>query len=822
MSFAIYDLNEDLRKLLTLENFLNGLTSIDFIEELSKDHFFKAAEVKNLDNLDPKPFIRTFESTLRHLKQLADDANEQKERAVRDVEEFELSHSKNVLKLSSEVAEAVSKFDALDNSILTISDRMDPLNQTLNKISNSRDRSTDTIFLTRAYHGFYTKEQYDPLESMRVSKDPELKMKCAKTVKSLLILARKIEQRMSNIPKVAKCVNSIQKYGEVMEQALVDRFEIASEDNDFDEMSVIVDILFEFNGGSSVVLAFMNKSDLFFNDTLEDGDDQAYSLLEDEQIWERLADKNSKVFDIFHGEVTEDLLNKLKVSVKGQARIIQQVFKQLTPVLKVMIQRLYAQTLQNKTLTLLLFSQRAGNLAHLRVLNALYVLIGEFTSDVKDFFVTNDLDETNEIGLVLDQCYNDLFIDYLSDNRSFQLEKESLENVIFEIAQDFISKNERALARKDLENRLQEIENETANLDMSSVGNTQLPQEKKIFFVDKRRLNKFKDFVKVKIPEKLSINGEREDYIPQEQKFLSLTDVSTVLRMAIESMSRVLELSPLHALDCALEILEILIFDLGGLYVGGALEVAYDNAKQEQANALASTEPQFAYIKVFKLTQEVLVVLSSCVQKIILPCTVNNRPVRNRIISLTNNFVLRCETSLNLIMEAIVETTNDRLVYLLQKQKKKDFLWDSIDDVADYTEVCESISDYLIQIQSLLKKQFSDANYTKVLIKFGIMTLNLLMDHFKNFSVNSTGGIVLTQDVIRYQSVIDSWEIPELSEKFQILREVSNLFTVQPNLINSLITEGHLASLKIATVKQYISKRTDLSPSYMERFFGRK
>ena len=56
----------------------------------------------------------------------------------------------------------------------------------------------------------------------------------------------------------------------------------------------------------------------------------------------------------------------------------------------------------------------------------------------------------------------------------------------------------------------------------------------------------------------------------------------------------------------------------------------------------------------------------------------------------------------------------------------------------------------------------------------------------------------------------------------QLLREISNLFTVQPNPINSLTVEGHLAGLKISTVRQYISRRTDFSPSYMERFFGRK
>ena len=100
--------------------------------------------------------------------------------------------------------------------------------------------------------------------------------------------------------------------------------------------------------------------------------------------------------------------------------------------------------------------------------------------------------------------------------------------------------------------------------------------------------------------------------------------------------------------------------------------------------------------------------------------------------------------------------------------------------------------------------------------------LNQLLEHYKKFVVNSTGGIILTKDVIRFQSVIDEWQISELSEHFLLLKEIGNLFTVHPNLINSLVTEGQLANLKPYAIRQYISKRTDFNPSYLEKFFNFK
>lgn len=817
MSFAIYDLDEDIRGLLQLDNFLNGRTTTEFVEELSKDHIKKGAEVNNLNYLDPKPYIRTFESTLRHLKQLAEEASRQREAATKEVEDYELSHSRSVLELSSQVKSIVSNFNILDDEISSIAKKIDPLNQALNKITNSRERSIEAIFMIRTYHGFYTKEKYEPLEKLRKASLMDQKMKCATTVRNLIKLAKKISALTGGLPKVEKCVITIQKFGEVMENTLLERFEVASESEDYEEMGRIAKLLFEFNGGSSVVLAFINASDLFMED--ETGTEGFISIIENEELWKKLDDPREQVLDLFKDETTEHRLKSLKVSIKFQSRIMQTVFEKPMPVLKLLMQRIYAQIVLSKVSTLLLFSLQIGPLAHVRVLHDLYILVSDFTKDMKDFFVTNEFDENNEISSTLDQCFGDLFIDTLSDNSYFTLEKDLLENVIFGVAHPFNTANERALARKELENKLHELDNASSSLNMTAIGTQNGASERQRFnFVDSRRVRKFKDFMK----SRLDLLGNKAEAPLPDQEVPSIPQTQLVLTLAMEITARVLELSPQKSAEFALEILEILVLDFGGLYIAGGLEVAYDMALQEKANASLAQSPDFSYLRVFNITSEILHLLSSCIKNILLPCTVNNPPVRSRMISLTNNFIKRCETSLNLALECVMGLVTDRISHLLLTQKKKDFLCDTIDSNQDYTETCEAISDFLIHTQGIFKVYLSNDNYLNALIKVGMITLNLLLDHYKKFLVNTTGSIVLTQDVIRYQMVIDSWEVPELSDEFQLLREISNLFTVQPNLINSLIVEGHLAGLKISTVRQYISKRVDFSPSYIERFFGRK
>lgn len=156
-SFSIYDLNPEIKKLLNADNFLNGLSVNDFVEEISKDHILKGAEVNKKAYLDPKPYIRSFESTIRELNRLSADANDQRIRGEKQVDTYELKHSQNVLELSNLIDKTTDKFNHLDIKISDVSRKINPLGVTLNKISTSRDKSRETIFLIRAYHGFYTK-----------------------------------------------------------------------------------------------------------------------------------------------------------------------------------------------------------------------------------------------------------------------------------------------------------------------------------------------------------------------------------------------------------------------------------------------------------------------------------------------------------------------------------------------------------------------------------------------------------------------------------------------------------------------------------------
>ena len=788
MSFSIYELDENIKKLLTVDDFLCGKSVNEFIEEISKDHFLKGAEVNNKAYLDPKPYIRTFESTLRELKQLQIDANDERVKNERLVDSYELKHSENVLELNNEIDQATDKFDLLDNQILDVSTKINPLGNTLSKITNSRDRSLETIFLIRAYHGFFTKEQYLPLETLRTSRSMEDKLKCAKTVRNLINLSKKVAEE--KLPKSMKCITTIEQFGDAMEKELLRKFEIASEDEndiDFEMMNEIAQILFEYNEGINVIQTFVIKNDIVLQE-------EEQTL--DETEWRLLSDPNNGNFKLD----VQETFDNLKFEIKSRARISRKVFADPIPVIKIFIQRIYAQIIRNKVTVLLQKSLTVSFLAHVRVLHSLSTIVGDFTSEIKDFLTTEEFDKDQDLAAILDQSYSDLFIEYTGDNVYFSREKKNLEEVVYGIVHQFNTANESVITNRSLAIRLENMDNVEYT--------TQKPENDRFSFASERkRMNQFKEYVTAKLKERSGSRSSEPELIINEFKLLDVAHVETVLKSVIESVARLELVSNSKAPECALEILEILIIDFGKLYIGGGLEVVYDESKRNTS---------LDYLSSFSTISELLFLMSSCIKRIILPIARNTPSIKTRMSNLVNGFVAQCETSLNVILKDTLEQFKNKLQALLSKQKKKDF---NCSNIEEDTEACELVSNFLVEAHANILKAMNGANLEKILIKIGMEVLHQLLEHYKKFTVNSIGGIVLTKDVLRYQSVIDEWNIPELSEQFQILKEIGNLFTVQADLVNSLVTEGQLAQMKPYNVRQYISKRDDFNPSYADKFF---
>jgi hypothetical protein len=80
-----------------------------------------------------------------------------------------------------------------------------------------------------------------------------------------------------------------------------------------------------------------------------------------------------------------------------------------------------------------------------------------------------------------------------------------------------------------------------------------------------------------------------------------------------------------------------------------------------------------------------------------------------------------------------------------------------------------------------------------------------------------TMNLPLSRDLAAYQDVVKSFGIPELNDRFDMLRQLGNSFIVQPDVLRSYLTEAHLGKVDARLLRPYLAQRSDYA-SFSRRF----
>lgn len=737
---------------------------------------------------------------------MSTEAASRQSQLEKEVSKYELDHSRNVLSLTSRTESVNSQFKHLDDQISNVNSIITPLSESLTKTINAKERSIATISLVRIYNEFYQTGSSRELDSL-MNGSIINKRKCAATVAQLLSLSQKLIS--DDLQRSTKCHELIQKYSELMENNLLEGFNIEYRANNLSKMKDIANILTDFNGGVAVIKNFVNQHTFFLNAT--DEDDKFMEKIEKEGIWEKLSDPlNHQVLtDLF----TLEIFKEIEDVIQNETVVIVEVFREPVSVLQVFVQRIFAQQIQTKIEQLLKNSYATSTLAYLRALNALYITTGNFTKNLKNFFQASLKGDARleELNIILDQSFSDLFTSHLVDSKYFDLEKKTLESIFYTVTSKYEQLNESKIQNKltarlhNASASLESNEYETLNR-RSKVG-----QFKSFMRSHLERSSSFKDKRASDPSLENGLHQQKEDSFSK----LDFEHTDNLLKSTVESLSRIIELTPLKMAEHGLEILEILLIGCGKSYVDLALEVSFSELHHQD---FRYDYLDFSYLRNVSASSEILYLVSTCIRTIILPLANNSPQVKQRMINLTNGYIARVELSINVIVKDTIGLGCDKVTNALSKQKKKDFL-PKVGELIDAdTVACEQLSTFLTEAYEQISQYLNGGNLEKILHELGMFTFNQLFEHFKMFQINSTGGIVATKDIISYQTSIEQWKIPELTIKFQLLREIANLFTVQPELLNSLTKEGQLATVKPYVIRQFIMKRSDYSSnSYVDR-----
>lgn len=119
------------------------------------------------------------------------------------------------------------------------------------------------------------------------------------------------------------------------------------------------------------------------------------------------------------------------------------------------------------------------------------------------------------------------------------------------------------------------------------------------------------------------------------------------------------------------------------------------------------------------------------------------------------------------------------------------------------------------------------------------MPASLLLDHLKRFPISATGGLMLTKcalsssrsfppkkltprvfdrDLAMYQDTISTFSLAPLNDRFEMLRQLGNIFIIQPEILKSYLTESYLARIENRLLRPFVMQRTDFG-EFSRRFW---
>jgi hypothetical protein len=286
-----------------------------------------------------------------------------------------------------------------------------------------------------------------------------------------------------------------------------------------------------------------------------------------------------------------------------------------------------------------------------------------------------------------------------------------------------------------------------------------------------------------------------------------------LLKIHSESIIRCNELSLINELPHNInELFDILIDYLGNNYIEVALDVEIDNISAFDAKS----EPNFDHLSTFKLANNFIHLLQEHFQNSIFPFIETYPTVHRQIVESKNEFISKMEQKLNIILQKQINCISNWLGVLLQKQKKYDFRpkRDSMvsSSLCANTVACTSCVEFLEKVyRNMSKYLYKSTNFQSFIVEVGIIFFEMLLEHYKKYIINSTGALILTKDIAAYRRLIEDWDSVQLAERYDLLVQLGNLFVIEPENIDSLVSEGYLAKIEPYLLKPYLMVRSDWS-----------
>ncbi|KAL8834739.1 MAG: hypothetical protein Q9170_003616 [Blastenia crenularia] len=818
----------------TLETFSNSDFIVkEFVETLSESAVppnRRSGPASQANAFDPKPFIRTFEHALNRMADLSGDLEHRGNELSAAVRRAEAQHATTLQSADQKLEQIRHSFNSLDTSLKEADtdsvSAVVKIGQRLEELDRQRIRAQDARFLIQCWMEVSQRGEFFLLEDLRRQGGGDGKVRCASIARQLIKISQRLDpenwKQTNGLSKHANGINGaqgagersrpryntrelIEKFSETLEKDLLKSFDEFYRRENFDGMHECAKVLYDFNGGASVIGAFVNQHQ-FFIDRSQLITEEAVG---DTEGWERLADPDAEPPGV--DPRLQSLIDEVKIVVQEESSIIKRAFPYAEQVMVKFLQRIFQQSIQQRLELLLEKANTISSLAFLRSLQASRSALSTLIDDLK----MHGLIETPEplspqVTLILDQQFDDLFVPYFAGSSYIERERRSLEELYSSLLFKFTIFHSRrrkapttfmkSLAKSGSEMLASARDAYVERLDSSDLA----PAQKAMLL----RVAGLKDAENAK--------AQTEIEVSDEDGILSTATAKRMLKWLAEAIGRGLELNGGNETAKDVSVLhQILITNMGEIYLVTALDAANDLAVSQEN--ITKNEPDLSYIMTLKPAITIMHLLSTFIHTVLLPLASPNVAIRKSLSRSTDQTIDSLETKVNSIMQHSIDVILNWTSKLLSTQKKTDFR--PRDDPASgpnylellQTPTCRSVYTFLSRLHPLFFAAITPGqNLTSFFLELAFGFRTLLFQHFQRFQVNAAGGIMVTKDLTKYIELLRSWELgEEFGASVEALTEIGHIFVVGPEALRERV-RGKAGRWDRGDLRAFVMRREDV------------
>uniref|UniRef100_A0AC35FQM4 Exocyst complex component 5 n=1 Tax=Panagrolaimus sp. PS1159 TaxID=55785 RepID=A0AC35FQM4_9BILA len=182
---------------------------------------------------------------------------------------------------------------------------------------------------------------------------------------------------------------------------------------------------------------------------------------------------------------------------------------------------------------------------------------------------------------------------------------------------------------------------------------------------------------------------------------------------------------------------------------------------------------------------------------------------QNEVIKKRDATLQHVENRINIGLERQINIIVMYVRFVLNtEQKKTDFRPDSDSfSITDISKACQIVSKYIKRQGDQIKQSVDGSNLTTIMSELGNRLYNTILNHIRSFTYNEPGGMLLLTDVKEYNNCIDSWGMPALSRKFEVLPPLCNLLVVKPENLDQACAAPTLGDTDRNLINSFIQLR---------------